>query len=301
MRTNPPEPWPLLLAAWIAAAAFGGVFLYLASQHVRYPGFVEVTEGDALQEIERIANGRVPYPAPGGEFVALTYTPLYFALAVPFYRAFGDSFAGPRLLSCLAAVAAGVLLAWIAWRESRSGLATALAAGLYFAGYALMDAYLTCALPDAVFLLFLLLGYCFLAYGTRRSHDLGWLFCFALAFWTKQHGALFFGFAVLYALFFRVNALPRWLIIAVFLMLGPLAYVVVGSHLGEAFFYHTFIVPVAGSTGPSTRSDARSSCSSRWCRSLSCSRCAASESWGSGGKHSAGASLHCPGSPLPHC
>lgn len=238
-----PEPRALVIVAWLALLVFGGLFLHVAVQHLLYPGFVETTEGDALQQIERIASGRAPYPNPGAEFVALTYTPLYFVLAAPFYRYWGDAFTGPRLLSCLAAIAAGGLLAWIAWRESRSRLAAVLAAGLYFAGYRLMDAYLTCALPDALFLVFLLLGYCFLGYGTTRPHDLAWLVCFSLAFWTKQHGALFFGFAVLYALLFRKNALPRWAIAVAFLLLGPLSYLIAGPAFGEAFFYHTFVVP----------------------------------------------------------
>ena len=229
--------------ASIALLGFGGLFLYVGIQHVLYPGFVETTEGDALQQIERIASGLSPYPKPGAEFVSLAYTPLYFFMAAPLYRVWGDAFTGPRLLSLTSAAAAGGLLAWIAWRESRSRVAAALAAALYFAGYALMDAYLTCALPDALLLFWLLLGYCFLGYGTTRLHDIAWLASFGLAFWTKQHGAFFFGFALLYALLFRRNALPRWAIVAAFLVLVPVAYVALGPALGEGFFYQTFVVP----------------------------------------------------------
>ena len=40
-----------------------------------------------------------------------------------------------------------------------------LAAALYFASYRIMDAWLTCALPDAMYVMWLVLGFCFFAYG----------------------------------------------------------------------------------------------------------------------------------------
>src|SRR5262245_14356087 len=102
-------------------AVYGGLFLYLAAHHVLYPGFTESMEGDALQHVERIVRGEPSYPAPGGEFIAITYMPLYYYLAAPLYLLLGDSLAGPRLVSVLCTLAAGVMVGWIAWREARSG------------------------------------------------------------------------------------------------------------------------------------------------------------------------------------
>lgn len=229
--------------SWISLTVYAGMFVYIAVRHISYPGFTEPMEGDVLQHILRILNGLAPYPRPEGEFIALAHMPLYYFVAAPFYLIFGDSFAGPRLLSSLCAVISGGLLGWIAWKESRSRAIAFLAAAIYFSGYRIMDAYLTCALSDSLMLLFLLLGFCFFSYGTNWLHDALWLILFSLAFWTKQHAAFYFGFAVLYALFFRKNYLPRWAIVLGILLGGPISYILAGSYLGDAFFYHTFVVP----------------------------------------------------------
>src|SRR5262249_53867656 len=155
-------------------------------------------EGDSLQHVERAAHGLPLYPAPGGEFIALAYQPLYYFCAAPLYLLCGDSLFGPRLLSCVCAVASGGLVGWVGWRESRSAWVPLLAAALYFAGYRIMDACLTCALPDALLLFWLLAGFVCLAYGTRWWHDVLWLVFFTLAFWTKQHGAFYFASMALY-------------------------------------------------------------------------------------------------------
>ena len=236
-------------AAWGALLLYGGAFLYLAARHVLYPGFTEPMEGDALQQIERAVHGLPLYPKPDGSFVALTYLPFYYFAAAPLYQIFGDSLMGPRLLSVVSAVLAGVLV-WL-WARAASGERTTahLAAAFYFGGYRVMDAYLTCALPDAFLLFWVLLGWYFLARGTRRGHDVIWLVSFTLAFWTKQQGALYFALAIVYALWLRPPAgvgetrLPRWALVLGLLLGGPLAYKFIGPLLGERFVYHTLIVP----------------------------------------------------------
>ena len=228
---------------WSALLFYGGLFVFLCVQHVTYPGFLELMEADTLQQISRIAAGKPAYPRPDGEFIALAYNPLYYFVSAPTLVLFGEGFMGPRLVSALCAIGAGGIVGWIACRESQSRNIGALAAALYFASYRLMDAWLTCALPDAMLLVWVLLGYCGLAYGRTRLHDVAWLLCFTLAFWTKQHGAFFFGFAVLYALLFRRNALPRWALLAGIVLGGPVSYLGIGQFLGDGFFQQTFVVP----------------------------------------------------------
>jgi len=240
---NPPLPRWLERFAWVALAASAGLFVYIAARHVLYPGFTETMEGDALQHIARIAQGRPPYPSPGAEFIPLSYMPLFYYLAAPLHLLLGDTLAGPRLISALAALLAGGLIGWIVWRESGSRPLACLGAALYFSSYRLMDAYLVCALPDSLMLFWLLAGFCFFAYGTRPLHDALWLLLSILAFWTKQHAAFFFALAVLYALLFRRNHLPKWLIAGVMLAGGPLAYYLLGPWFGDGFFLHTFVVP----------------------------------------------------------
>ena len=226
-----------------ALLIYGGVFAFLCVQHVLYPGFLELMEADTLHQITRIAKGQPAYPLPDGEFIALAYNPLYYFVSAPTLALFGDSFAGPRLVSALCALFAGGLVGWIAWRESQSRTTAVIASALYFSSYRLMDAWLTCALPDAMLLMWVLLGYCGLAYGRTKWHDVAWLLCFTLAFWTKQHGAFFFGFAVLYALLFRKNSLPRWAFVVGLIVGGPVSYFTIGRFLGDGFFQQTFSVP----------------------------------------------------------
>ncbi len=228
---------------WSTLLLYGGLFAFLCVQHVTYPGFLELMEADTLQQISRIAAGKAAYPQPDGEFIALAYNPFYYFVSAPTLALFGEGFTGPRLVSALCALAAGGIVGWIACRESQSRSVGALAAALYFASYRLMDAWLTCALPDAMLLVWVLLGYCGLAYGRTKWHDVAWLLCFTLAFWTKQHGAFFFGFAVLYALLFRQNALPRWALVAGIVLGGPVSYLGIGQFLGDGFFQQTFFVP----------------------------------------------------------
>src|SRR4051812_40509728 len=85
--------------AGLALALAGAGLAAVAAAHLAYPGFAETMEGDVLQHVERAARGRPIYPEPGGEYIALTYMPLYHLAAAPFYRLFGDSLFGPRLLS----------------------------------------------------------------------------------------------------------------------------------------------------------------------------------------------------------
>lgn len=248
----PPLPEQSKFWAWFSLGAlcvFGGLFLYVAVRHILYPGFTEPMEGDALHHIERAARGLPLYPAANGEFVPLTYLPFYYFAAVPFYLLFGDSLAGPRLLSTLCALLSGALVWRIAREESGERATAHLAAAFFFAGYRLMDAYLTCGLPDSFMLFWLLFGWYFLSYGKTPRHDVYWLIAFTLAFWTKQQGALFFGAALVYALWLRPvpgpgeTRLPRWALGAGFLLGVPLSYLFFGSLLGERFVYHTLRVP----------------------------------------------------------
>ncbi len=234
---------PGLIAAALCLVVFAGIFVALAVSHVRYEGFLEPMEGDVLQHIQQVCRGEAIYQRPSAEFIPLSYMPLYYVLAAPFYAIFGDSFAGPRLLSCLCAVFSGALCCWIAWRESRSATASCVAGALFVSSYRIMDASLTVALPDSLLLVWLLSGFAFLAYGTRRWHDVAWLVCFTLAFWTKQHGALFFGCAVLYALLFRANHLSKKAIVAGILTGGPLLYLTLGRWLGPGFYETTLAMP----------------------------------------------------------
>ena len=237
------------IPGWYRWVAYGsltvaaGTLATIAVAHLAYPGFAEAMEGDLLQHIERAARGQPVYPRPQAEYIPLTYMPLYYYLAAPFYLLFGDSFFGPRLLSVLATLGSAFWIGRITLRETGSGPAAALGAAFFCGSFRVMDAALFTVHPDALLLFWVLTGYWFWAYGTSRRDDVIWLLCFTCAFWTKQSGALFFGWAVLYAMFFRHNALPRWAILLGIGLGGPVAYTLIGSFCSERLWFHTFIAP----------------------------------------------------------
>lgn len=117
----PPDStrWYGILAAATLTVAGGG-FALVAVGQLTFPGFTESMEGDILQHVERAAHGRPIYPAPGGEYIALAYMPLYYVLASPLFLLFGDSLFGPRLLSVVCAFASAGLIGRIATRETNS-------------------------------------------------------------------------------------------------------------------------------------------------------------------------------------
>ncbi len=253
----PSSPFPFMKAIdgdgtfqkfWVVGlllfVLFGGLFCVLAIGHLRYPGFTETMEGDILQQIERIARGAPPYPKADGTFVALPYLPLYPLVAAPLYRTFGDTLFVSRLISVVCALLAGGLIVAIGRRETGGWGGGLLAGALFFAGYRLMDAYLTCGLPDTMMLLWLLVGFWFFAYGKGEGGDLLWMGAFTLAFWTKQQAALLFALVVGYAVVLRRNAFPRTMLIVGWLVGVPLAYLLVGQDLGEGFFEQTWRVPL---------------------------------------------------------
>src|SRR5262249_32027080 len=132
--------------SWVVLALFGLPTLLVGIAHVRYPGFTEPMEGDVLQHVERAATGQPLYPAPGAEFIALSYTPLYYLAAAPSYRLWPDSLFGPRLLSALAALGSATMVGLVARRETGSRSAGILAVALFAGAYRVMDACLFCAL-----------------------------------------------------------------------------------------------------------------------------------------------------------
>jgi 4-amino-4-deoxy-L-arabinose transferase-like glycosyltransferase len=249
LSINNERPQRLLFQiAAVALALYGLLFIYIAVRQILYPGFLEPMEGDILYSIERAAHGQALTPPLSGETITLNYLPLYYFVCVPFYYLFGDSLAGPHLVSTLAALGSGMLVGWMTWREAKSTTFALIGAALYFSSYRIMDAYWTCGLPDSLLLFWLLLGFCFLAYGKERWHDLLALLFFTLGFWTKQQGALYFGFAAIYALFFRPQVpgrkhLSRTTFFVGLLLGGPVAYFLMGPVMGSKFFYYTLVVP----------------------------------------------------------
>jgi hypothetical protein len=132
---------------------------------------------------------------------------------------------------------------FIARKEGVHKTRALVASALYFASFRVLDAYTLCALPDSLYSFLIVAGYCAFAYGKTTRTEALWLVLFALAFWTKQHGAFFFGFAMMYAVLGRPRLLPRWVYPVVYVITVPIAFAVLGPLLGEGFFRHALDIP----------------------------------------------------------
>jgi hypothetical protein len=188
----------LLKIAIVLCVIYTLGFVSIAVQHVLYPGFTEAMEGDVLQHVERAAAGRPIYTTPTEEFIPLAYVPGYYYFAAPFHWLFGDHLGGPRLASSLAAIGAAVAFGWIVYRESNSVAACLVTVALFFAGYRVKDENLTTALPDALLLLWLGLGWAMIVGRQTLRTEIAAVVFLILALVTKQQGLLLGGCTALF-------------------------------------------------------------------------------------------------------
>jgi hypothetical protein len=248
-RPDASEPGPASRVG-LAALALGFVLAlaWLLAGHLRSPFEHELMELTVLQHARRALHGLPLYPAPGPGFVALAYNPLYYVTAAPLLRWLGDGLLALRALS-LAAFGGCLLATFLHVRAfTRSAWWGWMAVGLFAAAYKAMDAYLDTAHADGWMLLCALLGTAVLARarggGARAAAlRLAGTLLLVLAFWFKQHGALFAlgGLAFLALRDGWRRAAPSWLLCA---LLGPALYVGAGNALfGPAFHRFTWDVP----------------------------------------------------------
>jgi hypothetical protein len=236
----------------ILAAASAIVLVALVVNHVPFPFHLDLMEGVVMQHAQRVVHGDSMYPLPTPEFVPLAYNALFYIIAAPFLRLFGDSLPTLRIVSVLGmlgSAAATFVLVRSYTRSiltvdaaSRSMWWAAIATGLFCASYAAMDAYLDTAHSDAWLLCCALWGTYLVARGSRGAHVAGILLLVA-GFWFKQHGAIFVGAALVY-LTWREGiraSVPYWLVAIV---LGPLLYALAPAPMfGEEFHFFTWHVP----------------------------------------------------------
>jgi hypothetical protein len=229
----------------LACLALGHALWMLAvfAGHLGFPLNLDPMEGTLVEHLRRLAQGRHVYEAPGADFVALAYNPLYYVVAVPVAKVAGVGVGALRFVS----VASTVGAAWVLYRAvgARTGSAwwSLAAVGLFAAAYRVMDAYLDTAHADAS-LLFAVLAGCHLLDRRRdRAGTALGLTLLVAGFWFKQHGALFAAGGLLYVLARDGvrRALPYALLVAA---LGPALYVFAGLRLfGSHFHYYTWEVP----------------------------------------------------------
>ena len=243
------ESKTLLKIAVVLCAVYTLGFLSIVVQHVCYPGFTEAMEGDVLQHVERAASGRPIYTTPTDEFIPLAYVPGYYYFAAPFFWLFGEDLAGPRLASSLAAIGAAGAFAWIVYRESGSFAASLLTVALFFAGYRIKDENLTTALPDALLLLWLGLGWAMIVGRQTKWTEFAAAAFVILALVTKQQGLLLGGCTALFIASTTRGGTwslkEKWRIVpaAAWSVAGLSLFLFGNSLFGEHFNQFTFLIP----------------------------------------------------------
>jgi hypothetical protein len=241
---------PVLVSILTAASIV--VLVALVVNHVTFPFHLDLMEGVVMQHARRAMHGESIYPLPTPEFVPLAYNALFYIVAAPFLRLFGDSLVTLRMVSVvgmLGSIAATFFLVRTYARSvltvhaaSRSMWWAAIATGLFCASYAAMDAYLDTAHSDAWLLCCALWGTYLVMRDSREAHFAGILVLVA-GFWFKQHGAIFVGAALVYLTWREGvrSSIPYWLIA---IALGPLLYALApGVMLGADFHFFTWHVP----------------------------------------------------------
>src|SRR6185312_4072863 len=214
---------------------------------------VVTMEGTILQPIARAAHGLPVYAPPTPQYVALAYNPLFYYLSVPFTWVFGMNMEAPRVAAIVGMAGSGVIvyLAVRSWTGSRWW--GWIAVGLFATAYRTMDAVLDNAHADSWLLCAALAGtYVIDRARTDRDRVLG-VVLLVVAFWFKQHGALFAIGGVLYLTLStrRTDAVDgpssRGLVAlywALAIVLGPVLYIAAGPWLfGPDFHYFTWAVP----------------------------------------------------------
>jgi hypothetical protein len=170
----------------------------LCLNHLGFPLSLDGLELARLDQVQRLLAGQDLYGAPSANAVALVSTPLYPYFCAPIVALFGPNLASLRLVSLVGLGSCGLLLFVALRRKLASYWWATIGLGLFAAAYGSLNHSLDAAHPDSWLLAMILLGALLVDLGRSRRRNLLGVGCFLLAFWLKQHGALFVGAGLVY-------------------------------------------------------------------------------------------------------
>lgn len=223
-----------------AALAFPITFLILAIQRIGYPFHINLLEGAAMTQVNRLLSGQGFYVEPSLEHISFIYQPLYYYLATASAAVLGETMMAFRLVSLLAAI--GTLL-WIFLtirQITRAVVPAILGTCLFAAGYGLVRGLFDVARVDMLLTFWLIGALYFLLRESRTAGLLAGLL-FSAAFMTKQTALIAALPMIAYLLLFdRSRALPflAGAVIPSAVAVGLLAYASDGWYL-----YYVFEIP----------------------------------------------------------
>jgi predicted membrane-bound mannosyltransferase len=182
----------ILLSNIVLTIAIGFIlsFLFVALSSINYPYHLEWMEGQTVEVVQRILDGKPLYTEPALEYTAFIYPPVYYYVAAAFSKILGADFFAPRLVSFLSAIGiGGIIYAWL-YKDTSSKKMALIGVGLFYATYIESSRWLDVGRIDS-FYVFLILSVVFLVYfypSIRTSIIAGLLL--VVAFFTKQNALI---------------------------------------------------------------------------------------------------------------
>lgn len=174
---------------WVSiglASYFTVSFLLVACVCMKYPFALEWMEGQMIDVIGRVLEGKPVYTEPTLRYVPFAYTPYYYYVSAFVAYFTGLDFLAARLVSTLSALGCGIILfAWIR-KEGGTLMTAVITAGMFFATYRISGRWFDNSRVDSLFLLLTLSGlYLFYFYrGWQNAITAACLL--TAAFFTKQ-------------------------------------------------------------------------------------------------------------------
>jgi hypothetical protein len=231
--------WSLLLSAGFFALSF----IWVAFNSMTFPFPLEWMEGQSIDVIGRILDGKPLYTAPSVEYVPLIYPPYYYYVSALVAYFTGLDFFPARLVATLATLGcAAMIYLWLR-KENADWKMSLVGACLFLATYRISGRWFDMARVDSLFLLLTLAGLYVLVYGRGMANAFcaSALLCFA--FFTKQT-ALMIAAPVFAAMLFInwYHALTAGGMLAVMVGLG----VLVLNYVSDGWFnFYIFTLPAA--------------------------------------------------------
>jgi hypothetical protein len=229
--------WSILLPVM----GFAVSFLYIAIASMPFPFLLEWMEGQSIDVVQRILEGKPLYGAPTLEYVPLIYPPYYFYVTAFVTLITGGDFLPARLVSTLATLGVcAVIYYWL--RRENAGWRLALTgACLFLATYRLSGRWFDMSRVDSLFLFLTFAGLYVAVYWRGLGNAVLAAAILTMAFFTKQ-SALMAALPVLAALAFT-NWRHALAVAAALTLLCNAGVWLMDYESGGWFSFYAFTVP----------------------------------------------------------
>ena len=233
----------LLWLSTIGAVWFIFSFLAIALLSINYPYHLEWMEGQSIDVVQRIVEGKSIYVEPSIEYVPFIYAPLYFYLSAASALIFGVDFFAARLVSLLSAIGIGaVIFCWIRKEGGDKRLAV-ISAGLFYATYILSSRWLDVARIDSLYVFLAVAALYILTHHKNYKAAIFAGLLLSAAFFTKQNTLIIIIPLLVIGIWQRMKHLLLALLI--FLIATLLVFTAFNMATDGWFYFYIFDVPAS--------------------------------------------------------